>query len=80
MLVDLRDMQDDSTLEADVCVVGAGVAGVTLTRQLHAHGLAVVLLESCRRARSLSSVELLNPACRIAFFTVLVSPSVDERR
>jgi choline dehydrogenase-like flavoprotein len=46
MLLDLREMPDDSTLEADVCVVGAGVAGVTLTRQLRGQGLTIVLLES----------------------------------
>jgi len=47
MLLDLREMPDVSLIDdADVCVVGAGVAGVTLTRELHAQGLSVVLLES----------------------------------
>lgn len=46
MLLDLREMQDGSKLEADICVVGAGVAGVTLTRQLRGQGPTIVLLES----------------------------------
>lgn len=46
MLLDLREMQSGSDLWADVCVVGAGAAGVTLARQLRGKGLDIILLES----------------------------------
>ncbi len=46
MLLDLREMSKGVALEADLCVVGAGVAGITLARQLRGRGLTIVLLES----------------------------------
>jgi choline dehydrogenase-like flavoprotein len=36
----------NSTLSADLCVVGAGAAGITLARELREQGLRVLLLES----------------------------------
>ena len=33
-------------LDADLCVVGAGIAGITLVRELSGRGLTIVLLES----------------------------------
>ncbi len=47
LITDLRDLPADAVLEADVCIIGGGAAGITLalqfveTRQLH-----VVLLEA----------------------------------
>jgi choline dehydrogenase-like flavoprotein len=46
MLLDLRELPDGVALEADLCVVGAGVAGITLARELSGCGLTIVLLES----------------------------------
>ncbi len=46
MLLDIADLEQDSTIETDVCIVGAGAAGITLARRLGGHGLRVVLLES----------------------------------
>lgn len=46
MLLDLREMPDGVALEADLCIVGAGVAGITLARSLTGRGLTIVLLES----------------------------------
>ena len=45
MLIDLAN-EKPATLQADVAVVGAGAAGITLARALSARGLEVVLLES----------------------------------
>lgn len=45
MLVDLSVGAPDR-LDADVAVIGAGAAGITVARQLHSRGLKVVLLES----------------------------------
>jgi len=46
MLIDLRAQSDAAIPEHDVCIVGAGVAGITLARRLVALGRNVCLLES----------------------------------
>ena len=45
MLFDLHDLDDVSVLEADVCIVGAGAAGISLARELARLGRSVCLLE-----------------------------------
>lgn len=39
-------MARDDVLDVDVCIVGAGVAGITLARELEGTGLRVLVLES----------------------------------
>ena len=46
MLSDFLEMPDGRHLHADVCIVGAGPAGITLARSLANHGHTVCLLES----------------------------------
>ena len=46
MLSDFLEMADGQHLRADVCIIGAGPAGITLARTLAKHGHAVCLLES----------------------------------
>ncbi len=46
MLRTLTDVDQDAALEFDVCVVGAGAAGITLAHRLRATGLQVALLEA----------------------------------
>jgi choline dehydrogenase-like flavoprotein len=46
MLADARDVPRDSELAADICVIGAGAAGITLSRKLIDSRLRVVVLES----------------------------------
>ena len=46
MLLDLQDIAQNASHEADVCIIGAGVAGLTLARALGRAGLDVCLLES----------------------------------
>ena len=36
----------DETVEADVCIVGAGPAGIAIARELDRHGVRVCLLEA----------------------------------
>jgi choline dehydrogenase-like flavoprotein len=46
MIVDALDLNDGASLEADICIVGAGAAGITLALELAGTGLNVLLLES----------------------------------
>ncbi len=46
MLVDMQQAHGGLNVAADVCVVGAGAAGISLTRQLRRVGHSVCLLES----------------------------------
>lgn len=46
MISNLNNLPSGSTIEADVCIVGAGAAGVSLALSLSGRGLKVLLLES----------------------------------
>ena len=46
MLADTRSVPNGATITADVCIVGAGAAGITAARELTAPTRRVVLLES----------------------------------
>ena len=46
MLIDARGVASGSSLDTDVCLVGAGAAGITIARELRDSGLRVMLLES----------------------------------
>ncbi|MBW4459960.1 MAG: GMC family oxidoreductase [Nodosilinea sp. WJT8-NPBG4] len=46
MFIDARSLSPDSTIAADVCVVGTGPAGITLALGLKNSGLDVILVES----------------------------------
>ena len=51
MLTDARTLAEGATIEADVCIAGAGAAGITIALDLRAAGLSVVVLESGGRER-----------------------------
>lgn len=46
MLIDSRDLTPGRVLQYDVCIVGAGAAGITLARALRSDRLSICLLES----------------------------------
>ena len=46
MFVDARTLSDGHAIEADICIIGAGAAGITLARELSGSTLRVCLLES----------------------------------
>jgi choline dehydrogenase-like flavoprotein len=46
MLLDARKLPDGHLIEADICIVGAGVAGLILAREMDGQGLSIALLES----------------------------------
>jgi choline dehydrogenase-like flavoprotein len=46
MFIDSRDVHEGQVFESDICVIGAGAAGITLARPLANAGFSVSLLES----------------------------------
>jgi choline dehydrogenase-like flavoprotein len=46
MFVDSRKIEPESTITADICIIGAGAAGITLARELTDTNRQVVVLES----------------------------------
>lgn len=46
MFFDAREIQKGAVIEADICIVGAGAAGITLARELIGMSAKVCLLES----------------------------------
>jgi choline dehydrogenase-like flavoprotein len=46
MFSDARAVPDNSTVEADICIIGGGVAGITLALSLAGRSQRVVMLES----------------------------------
>lgn len=46
MQIDARSLPDGQVIETDVCIVGAGAAGITLAREFAAQGFRVSVLES----------------------------------
>jgi choline dehydrogenase-like flavoprotein len=67
MIVDARSLPVESQLQADICIVGAGAAGIPLALTLAEAGFAVLLLESGlehpdARTQSLYAGEVVNEA------------------
>jgi choline dehydrogenase-like flavoprotein len=46
MFLNARELPNDEVIQAEVCIIGAGAAGITLACQLASTGLNIVLLES----------------------------------
>ena len=46
MFVDARSVPPGTVIETEVCIVGAGAAGITLAREFINSGFRVALLES----------------------------------
>jgi choline dehydrogenase-like flavoprotein len=46
MFIDLRAIPEDTDITSEICIVGAGAAGITIARELNGSGLTCVLLES----------------------------------
>ncbi len=46
MFIDLRNLDDNSVLEADICIVGAGPAGISMARRLIGTSIDVLMIES----------------------------------
>ena len=46
MLIDVKNLSSDFNLSFDICILGAGAAGITLARELAKHPFKVGLVES----------------------------------
>ncbi len=46
MLIDTRELSPDSLIEADLIIVGGGIAGIAMAREFEQSGIDVCLLES----------------------------------
>ena len=46
MFIDSRELTEGSLLEADVCIIGGGAAGISLAREFIGTNRNVILLES----------------------------------
>jgi|CXWL01.1.fsa_nt_gi choline dehydrogenase-like flavoprotein len=52
MILDARSIPNGQVVTADVCIVGAGAAGITLAMELLAAGMTIVLLEAGGKTRA----------------------------
>ena len=46
MFIDLRSLGDSTVLETDICILGAGPAGISMARTFIGTGMRVILVES----------------------------------
>ena len=46
MFIDAREIPNGTVVDAGLCVIGAGAAGITIAREMIGTGLRVVVLES----------------------------------
>lgn len=46
MFIDAKEIDDNATLQADLCIIGGGAAGISLAYSLRDSGIEVILLES----------------------------------
>jgi choline dehydrogenase-like flavoprotein len=79
MFLDARSLPSGTVIECEVCIVGAGAAGITLAREMIGAGFRVVLLESGGTAFDPDTQELYAgtdigrpfldlASCRLRFF------------
>ncbi|CAE6766944.1 MAG: GMC family oxidoreductase [Nitrospira sp.] len=62
MLLDANTVSEGHTLSADICIVGAGAAGITLAMELRATGQRIILLEAGGKTRAGESQSLYQGA------------------
>lgn len=72
MILALEELEPGASLEADLCVVGAGAAGLAIVSELLSSGLSVVLVESGGEARD-AVADALNEGEVIGSFNGLSS-------
>jgi hypothetical protein len=73
-LIDVNDLDSNSALTADICIVGAGAAGITVASELDGSSQAVCLIESGgygpdERTQSLYDIEVAGYPVRENFMS-----------
>ncbi len=63
MIEDLSELETGTTLDVDLCVVGAGAAGVTIAKQLLGSGIRVCLVEAGGMAEEPDTQDLYRGEC-----------------
>jgi len=58
MIIDGRRAFDSTAIETEVCIIGAGVAGIAIALELDRAGIACVLLESGGESRDEATADL----------------------
>lgn len=58
MLIDSRQLQSGQSFETEICVIGAGIAGITLAMEFDRAGLSCVVLESGGEVRDDATADL----------------------
>ena len=71
MLSDARELANDQQVEADVCIIGAGPAGISIARELIGNGARVWLMEGnfhhlgATRMHTDPSMGVVDTDCRV---------------
>jgi choline dehydrogenase-like flavoprotein len=65
MQLDALDLPDGTTLDADLCIVGGGMAGLALAREFRERAVAVVVLEGGGEAQEPESQALYQGKARL---------------
>ncbi len=76
MLADARSLPDKSEIDTDVCIVGAGPAGITVARELNGQAFRVCLVESGGTRPD----EATQSLSRLTFDGSDLTPDARERR
>jgi flavin-dependent dehydrogenase len=58
MIKNISEIPSDTQLEADICIIGSGAAGLAVALSLAGRGLKIVLLESGTEAFSKKTQKL----------------------
>ena len=69
MIIDFRTVTQDTVIATDICIVGAGAAGISIARELLGSSLKVCLIEGGGLEYD-PEVELLNDAENVGEFTL----------
>ncbi len=63
MLIDANQLDDGAVIEKDLCILGAGAAGIALALEFSGHGFSVALLEGGGFERDAESQALYEGVC-----------------
>ncbi|MCC6425558.1 MAG: GMC family oxidoreductase [Phycisphaerales bacterium] len=73
MLLDLESADSPQRYDADLCIIGAGAAGITMSRRLIGSGLDVLVLEAGGFEFEPATQDLYNGAVRGLYYSVVGS-------